>query len=97
MLARNVRLGSLELDIVARRRDLVVVVEARTRGPGSMLRALESVSRAKRTRLRRAVARLWSGSLRRMPGVGRVRIDVAAVTFSGRGVSIEYIDGALGP
>jgi putative endonuclease len=97
VLARNVRLGSLELDVVARRGDLVVVVEARTRGPGSMTRALESVSHSKRVRLRRAVARLWRESLRRMPGVDRVRIDVAAVTFTGRGASIEYVAGALGP
>jgi putative endonuclease len=95
VLARNVRFGRLELDIVARRSELVVVVEARTRGPGSMMRALESVSHAKRARLRRAVARLWRGSLRRMPGVDRVRIDVAAVTFAGRSTSIEYVEGAL--
>lgn len=62
-----------------------------------MVRALESVSRSKRMRLRLAAARLWRASLRQMPGVHRVRIDVAAVTFTGRRASIEYVEGALGP
>lgn len=95
VLARNVRLGALELDIVARRGALVIVVESRTRGARSLTRAFESVSRTKRMRLMRAVERLWRARLRWMSGVERVRIDVAAVTFAGTRTSIEYVEGAL--
>ena len=95
ILDRNVRLGALELDIVARRRSLVVVTEVRTRGRGALVRAFESVTRTKRVRLGRAVERLWRSSLCRMPGVVRVRIDVAAVTFAGGATRVEYVEGAL--
>ncbi|HZU82781.1 MAG TPA: YraN family protein [Polyangiaceae bacterium] len=95
VLARNLRLGRLELDVVARRGGLIVVVEVRTRGPGSFERAFESVSRTKRARLARAVERLWRERLARMPSVDRVRIDVAAVTFEEQRTLVEYIEGAL--
>ena len=35
MIATNLRIGRLELDVVARRADLIVVVEVRFRGAGS--------------------------------------------------------------
>jgi putative endonuclease len=95
ILARNLRLGALELDIVARRQGLVVVTEVRTRGYAALVRAFESVTRTKRARLGRAVDRLWRSSLSRMPGVVRVRIDVAAVTFAGGVTRVEYVEGAL--
>jgi putative endonuclease len=59
VLARNLRLGVLEIDIVARSGSLVVVVEVRTRGQGSFVGAFESVTPTKRANLTRAVARLW--------------------------------------
>jgi putative endonuclease len=96
ILGRNVRLGALELDIVARLRELVAVVEVRTRGPGSYERPFESLSPAKRARLRRAVERLWRDPLATMKDVERVRIDFAAVTFEGGATSVEYVEGALG-
>jgi putative endonuclease len=96
VLARNVRLGALELDIVARKGPLAVIVEVRTRGPGAWLGALESVTWTKRTRLRRATARLWRTRLRAIRAIERVRIDVAAVTFVGSETRIEYVPGAIG-
>jgi len=95
VLARNVRLGALEVDIVARRRGLIVVIECRTRGKRSFTRGFESVSWTKRMRIARAVERLWRARLRRMPGVDRVRIDVASVRFGQRRTSIEYAEGAI--
>jgi putative endonuclease len=96
VLARNLRLGALELDIVARKGALVVVVEVRTRGVGAWVSALESVTWAKRQRLRRATGRLWRTRLAAMRGVERVRIDVAAVSFVGHETHVEYIRGAVG-
>jgi putative endonuclease len=95
VLARNLRMGALELDVVARSGRLVVVVEVRTRGPHSFERPLESVSPAKRARLVRAVDRLWHDRLAAMRDVDRVRIDVAAVAFAEGQTRVEYLKGAI--
>ncbi|HEX8790684.1 MAG TPA: YraN family protein [Polyangiaceae bacterium] len=95
VLARNLRLGALELDVVARRGPLVVVVEVRTRRKGSMQRAFESVTYTKRLRLKRAVRRLWREQLVKMRDVQRVRIDAAAVTFEDGQTKVEYVEGAI--
>jgi putative endonuclease len=95
VLARNLRLGALELDIVARRGALVVVVEVRTRGPTAFQTAFESVTAEKRARLHKAVERLWREKLDAMTDVERVRIDVAAVTFTGGRTAVEYVEGAI--
>jgi putative endonuclease len=96
ILGRNVRLGALELDIVARQGSLVAVVEVRTRGRTSHQGPFESVGASKRARLRRAVQRLWRETLEAMKDVERVRIDVAAVTFEGGETRVEYVEGAIG-
>lgn len=96
ILGRNVRLGSLELDIVARRRALVVIVEVRTRGKGAYLRAFESIDGPKRARLVRAAELLWRARFAALTTVERLRIDVAAVTFGERSTQVEYIEGAIG-
>jgi putative endonuclease len=95
VLGRNVRLGPLEIDVVARRGPLVVAVEVRTRGPGSLQTAFESIGPAKRMHLRRAVARLWRDKLHRMVGVERVRVDAAAVRFEKGRTWVDYVEGAL--
>jgi putative endonuclease len=96
VMGRNVRLGALELDVVARQGPLVVVVEVRTRGRGSLVGPFESITRAKRARIRRAVARLWREKLAMIREIERVRIDVAAVTFEDGVARVEYVEGALG-
>jgi putative endonuclease len=95
VLARNVRLGPLELDIVARRLELVVVVEVRTRGPRSFTSGLGSIDAKKRASLVRGVERHWRDQLSKLAGVERVRIDVAAVTFDERGTHVEYVEAAV--
>jgi putative endonuclease len=96
LLARNLRLGALELDVVARKGCLVVIVEVRTRGPGAWVGAFESVTWAKQRRILRAAERLWRTRLARSVTIQRVRMDVAAVTFAGGRTSIEYVAGAVG-
>jgi putative endonuclease len=96
ILARNVRLGALELDIVARKGSLVAVVEVRTRGATALQGPFESIGGAKRVRLRRAVARLWREKLEQMKEIDRVRIDAAAVSFEGGVTTVEYVEGAIG-
>ncbi len=94
LLGRNVRLGPLEIDIVARRADLVAIVEVRTRGPGSFVTAFASISPAKRKTLLRAAAR-WS-QLHKSEDWLRLRIDVAAVHFDEQGTpTVDYSPGAI--
>ena len=96
ILWQNLRIGALEIDLVAKKGDLVVVVEVRTRGPGSFEKPLASISRTKRRTLLRAVRALWKGRLAKMPDVKRVRIDVASVTRDANDeLAIEWIAGAF--
>ncbi len=93
---RNLRLGYLELDIVALKDDLVVVVEVRSRRRNSVQPAIASLSHSKRQSLLRAVELLWIAHLAKLPHVRRVRIDLAAVTHDQDGiVHLEWIAGAL--
>ncbi|HTB78149.1 MAG TPA: YraN family protein [Polyangiaceae bacterium] len=95
VLARNHRLGHLELDLVARKGRLLVVTEVRTRGRGSYLRAFQSVDPRKRARVAAAVERLWRRRSSWMQGVERVRLDAAAVSFVGRKTYVEYAPSAM--
>lgn len=92
---RNVRLGALELDIVAIDGPVVAVVEVRARGRGAFQGPLESLSKTKRTRFLRAGERLWRRHFARDPGVERLRYDVAAVYREAEGLRIEYVPAAL--
>jgi putative endonuclease len=96
VLWRNVRIGSLELDLVAKKADLVIIVEVRGRGAGAFDRPLASIGWQKRRMLLRASRGLWRGRLKKMPDVRRVRIDVIAVSYAREGApSLEWIKGAL--
>ena len=67
ILHSNLRVGRLEIDLVARDGPVVAVIEVRTRGASSWQRALDSVGPKKRARLRTAGDRLWRDLLRRTP------------------------------
>lgn len=92
IVGRNVRLGALELDVVARRGPLLIVVEVRTRGVGAYETAFASVSALKRRRLREATARLWR-QLEHDTTIERVRIDCAAVDLAAVPVTVEIAEG----
>lgn len=100
VLWRNVRIGPLEIDLVAKRADLVIIVEVRSRGSHGRPRfagpgPLASITWKKRQMLLRAARGLWRGRLKKMPDVLRVRIDVIAVTPGDAGAHLEWIEGAI--
>ena len=96
ILGRNVRVGHLELDIVARLGDLALVVEVRCRGRGAWTSGLGSINGQKRQRVRTAGERLWDRKLRHDPRVERMRFDTASVTIDQNGqATVEYIAGAF--
>ncbi len=73
IVARNVRAGGVEIDIVARRGGLVVFAEVKTRRSRAAGAPEEAVDARKRARLVRGAAawlRTWPGRVR------RVRFDV---------------------
>ncbi len=95
IVGRNLRVGRLELDVVARCGPLIVVVEVRHRGSGAWTSGFGSIDRAKRQRVRRAGERLWQRRYRNDPSVERLRFDAASVSFVNRQPVVEYAEAAF--
>jgi putative endonuclease len=95
IVATNLRIGALEIDVVARLGPVVAVVEVRTRGPTALTSGMGSITRLKRERLRRAGERLWQRRYRRDASVERMRFDVASVRLDLEPPSIEYVVAAF--
>lgn len=91
ILEQNLRLGALELDIVAKRDRLCVVCEVRSRTKNAWVHPAETLTSAKRDRVRRAARALLGRPEYR--GL-QLRLDVAAVTF-GEETVIDYYEDAL--
>jgi putative endonuclease len=89
------RLSYLELDVVARRDELVVVVEVRSRGSGAWTSGFGSLDGKKRHRVRLAGQRLWQRRYRHDLSVKRLRFDAASVVFGPEGAIIEYVEAAF--
>jgi len=88
VLARNVRCGPLEVDLVAARGETVVFVEVRARSSRLHGTPEESVRRHKRERITHAAERLceaWGLSPR-----ARVRFDVIAVELEPFGLRLRH-------
>lgn len=96
ILGANVRVGRLEIDLIAREEAVVVVVEVRARGPGSLVRPLDTIDGRKRARLRAAARGLWRDRFARDPRFERLRFDCVAVTIDeAGGARIEHVRAAF--
>jgi putative endonuclease len=96
ILGRNVRIGHLEIDLVARRDDLVAIVEVRFRSVASWQGPFQSITPDKRARIRKAGKILWQRRFLRDPSVNRMRFDAAAVSFGPDDEpSVEYVAAAF--
>ena len=96
LLGRNVRVGRLEIDIVARDGEVIAVIEVRTRGSTAWQNAFDSVDFRKQARVRRAAQILWSRRFSKLPGVERVSFDVARVNLDAAdGPAVEYVRAAF--
>jgi putative endonuclease len=93
IVARNVRAGGVEIDLVARRGSLLAFVEVKTRAGRRFGAPEEAVDARKRARLVRAAA-AW---LRDHPQPGaRVRFDVIAVEpAAAGGLRVRHLPGAF--
>jgi putative endonuclease len=95
LVALNLRIGYLEIDIVARREELIVVVEVRTRAGRSYTTGYGSLGQEKRRRVRLAADRLWWRRYANDPTAERLRIDAATVRFTDAGIALEYCEAAF--
>jgi putative endonuclease len=95
IVATNLRLSYLELDVVARLGELVVVVEVRSRSGGAWTSGFGSIDGKKRYRIRLAGQRLWQRRYRMDMSVKRLRFDAASVVFGPQGPEIEYVEAAF--
>ena len=95
IVGTNLRVGPLEIDIVAQQADTLVVVEVRTRGRSSWTKALGSIDSRKRRLIRCAGSRLWRRQFRNDPTVTRMRFDAASVDLTNRVPIIHYVKAAF--
>lgn len=95
VIGRNVRVGRLEIDLIARDGPVIAIVEVRTRGPTSFQRAFDSIDARKRARVRQAGEALWRTRFSADRGVERMRFDVASVTFTASGAVVEHVKAAF--
>ena len=92
VLERNWRCALGELDLVARREDLVVICEVKTRSGVAFGGGYEAVTWSKRRKLRRlAEAFIAERALTN----SRVRFDVASVWLGRRGADVELFEDAF--
>lgn len=87
ILARNLRLGRLELDLVCQDGETLVFVEVKTRAEGSLATPADGLTTQKRSRLLRAAqAYLSTHNLWHAP----CRLDLVAVLF--RHGALQHIE-----
>jgi len=92
IVARNARVGRLEIDLIARRDDLIVFCEVRTRTNDRMMDPIASLDRAKAQRIRKAAA-AW---LREHPSrAAQLRFDAASVLLGEGPPKITYYEHAF--
>jgi putative endonuclease len=91
VVARNVRLGQGEIDLVVRRGALLVAVEVRTRGRRSLEGPFASVTVRKKRRCLSALEALWKRHAADL-SIHRVRFDVCAVYLDETPVRVEVAE-----
>jgi putative endonuclease len=89
LVARNVRLGGVEVDLVVDDGPARVLVEVRVRSRGDYGGAAETLDRSKRQRLMRAALALEA------QGVAHPRVDVVAIDLCATGARLTHHRNAI--
>ena len=92
IIGRNVRVGRLELDVVARRGSLLVFCEVRTRASRDFVDPIDTIDGAKQARIRSA-ALAWLEATDEP--VLEVRFDAASVVLSEQEQALSYYESAF--
>lgn len=90
ILERNWFFGKTEIDIIAQKDDVVVIIEVKARS-GNDMDALEAVTRDKRRRMIRAA----DAYLQKLPGNVEYRFDIVTVTGNISNHSMEVFEDAF--
>lgn len=94
IVATNVRIGKLELDIIASKDDILVIVEVRTRSTDWYLQPEATVDWRKRMH----VAQAALGYIRQHHWKGETRFDIMAIVKNADGsFQIEHFEDAFRP
>jgi len=92
IVARNVRVGRLELDVIAQRGRLLVFCEVRSRSSDRIMTPAQSIQPQKVHRVRSAAA-AW---LKQHPAPGRdIRFDAISVVFDRPEGRLNHLVGAF--
>src|SRR4051794_20855731 len=92
IVARNMRVGRLEIDVIARRGPLVVFCEVRSRRSAHVMTPAQSIDPRKVARVRSAAAQ-WLRATKH--SATQVRFDVASVLFDRPEGRLNYLEGAF--
>jgi putative endonuclease len=92
IVGRNVRVGRLEIDVIAMRGRLIVFCEVRSRSSTRLVSPAESINPRKVERVRRAAAE-WLRTSR--ANASELRFDVASVRFDAPEPLLNYLEGAF--
>jgi putative endonuclease len=92
VIGRNVRVGRLEIDIIAGRDNLVVFCEVRSRSNDRWITPAQTIDHRKIKRLRSAAAQ-WLSNARL--GIKEVRFDAASVVYDVPEGRVNYFEGAF--
>jgi putative endonuclease len=92
IIARNERVGHLEIDIIAKKGSLLVFCEVRARTDDTWMTPAQSLSSTKLERLRRAATQ-WLVSAQ--SSAVEVRFDVASVVYDVPQGRIDYFEDAF--
>jgi len=92
IIERNWRVGRLELDLICRTKKLIVFVEVKARGAGSLGSPADGLTPAKRERLARAAAQWLSAN---DAWGAPCRFDLVAVREEGGQLACEHVEDVL--
>jgi len=86
---RNLKVGGIEIDVLARDRSTAVIVEVKFRGRPDYGGAAAALGRGQQERLRRAARALGQS------GVSEIRIDVVAIETTCEGACLRHVRSAI--
>jgi putative endonuclease len=93
ILDTNWKFGKLEIDIIARDMDFLVIVEVKTRSDDEFAEPLEAVTKAKQKKLIRAANEyVYKRNIKT-----EVRFDIISILLSNDTPEIEHIEDAFYP
>ena len=91
LIGRNWRSGPYELDMIARKKEMIIVIEVKTRS-GELTDMSEVISQAKEKNLREAVHRYMSSQGEELD----CRIDLLFLEKKKEGFNVTHIEDAIG-